>query len=159
MKSWDIQYTILFIILCILFDIFSLKIYFVIIVYICSIEFLSNANYEGNAGKHSSHYRPVHPSIANVLEEEHTKVNDAHQGPEESHHSWDDSLTHGVGNLAPQLQEQWGAGIVDGAARYRGDGELCQGKREEFHDQESLPAVETEGNTETGDYQFSVGSF
>ena len=144
---------------CILFTIFSIKIYFVIIVYICSIEFLSNANYKGNAGKHSSHYCPVHPSIANVLEEEHTKVNDAHQGPEESHHSWDDSLTHGVGHLTPQLQEERGAGVVDGAAGYGGDGELGEGEREEFHDEKSLPTVEAEGHTEAGDGQFSVGTF
>ena len=131
----------------------------VIIVYICSIEFLSNANYEGNAGKHSSHYRPVHPGVADILKEEHTEVDDAHQRPEESHHSRDDPLAHGVGDLAAQLQEQGGAGVVDAAARYRGDGELGEGEREEFHDEKSLPAVETEGHTETGNYQFSVGSF
>ena len=158
MKSW---YNIQFYLKCliILFDIFPVKINFVIIVYICSIEFLSNANNEGDAGKQSSHHCPVHPGVADILKEEHTKVNDAHEGPEESHHSRDDPLTHWVGHLAAQLQEQRGAGVVDGAARYGGDGQLGKREREKVHDEKSLPTVETEGNTEAGDYQFPVGSF
>ena len=117
-----------------LFYSFTTKTNFVIIVYISSIESFSNTNYEREAHQHPCHHRPVHPGVADVPEKEHAEVDDAHDGPEEGHDPGHHALPHRVGNLPPELQEEWRAGEVNGAAGYGGDVELGQGEGNDFHD-------------------------
>ena len=152
--SWSLLVCVLF-----LLYIFWSESNFVIIVNISPIEFLSNANNERQADQEAHHHRPVHPGVADLLEEEHAEVDDADHCPEESHHARHDALSDRVSDLSAELQEERRAGVVDGAAGDGGDVELRQGDWEDLHDQQALPTIETEGHTQTDNDQFPIGAF
>ena len=59
----------------------------IIIVQVSSVELLLDEEDRRYAGNHGPHHGPVHPGVADILDEEHAQIDDPSQSPEESHHT------------------------------------------------------------------------